>query len=380
MKFATKAVHAGVHPDPSTGAIMTPIFQTSTYVQQAPGVHKGYEYSRSANPTRTALQESLAALENGRYGICFGSGMAAVDAVCHLLRPGDEVIAVNDIYGGSYRLFVKMYEPLGIKFNFVNMSELATIEAAITPKTRLLWVETPTNPMLSIIDLQAVCRLGQERGIMVAVDNTFASPYLQNPLEFGAHIVVHSLTKYIAGHSDVVGGALIVNDKELADQLYFIQKSVGGVPGPQDCFLTLRGIKTLHLRVERASANAMRVAKWLYENPRIEKVLYPGLESHAGHAVAKQQMRAFGGMMSFLLKGDDFADADRVMRSFKLFGLGESLGGVESLITHPAGMTHASLPKAEREKTGLKDTLMRLSIGVEDADDLIADLDQAIGK
>ena len=379
MKFASKAVHAGVHPDPTTGAIMTPIYQTSTYVQTAPGVHKGYEYARTQNPTRNALQESLAALELGTKAIAFASGMAATDAICKMLRPGDHVIATNDLYGGTYRIFTKVYAEYGIKFQFVDMTDVANVAAAITPETKLLWVETPTNPLLNIIDLQAVCQLGVSKGLEVVVDNTFASPYNQNPLEFGATMVLHSITKYLAGHSDVVMGCVVVRDPALAEQLAFIQNACGAVPGPQDCFLTLRGIKTLHLRMERAGQNAMAIARHLEQHPKVDKVLYPGLESHRGHEIAKAQMRSFGGMISFMLKGDDFVEASRVMSSYKLFSLGESLGGVESLITHPAGMTHAGLPREERIKNGLKDTLMRLSVGVEDVEDLIADIDQAIG-
>jgi cystathionine beta-lyase/cystathionine gamma-synthase len=381
MKFATKAVHAGVTPDPTTGAIMTPIFQTSTYVQQGPGNHKGYEYSRTHNPTRTALQESLAALENGQYGICYATGLAATDAVCKLLKPNDEVIASEDMYGGTYRLFVRIYEPLGIKFHFVDTTNPEAIAKKINNKTRLIWLETPTNPLLRITDISAIVNLvsGINHRPLVCVDNTFASPYLQNPLDLGADMVMHSLTKYIAGHSDVVMGALVVNNPDLAAQLAFIQNASGATPGPQDCFLVLRGIKTLHLRMERACHNAAIIAKWLQNHPKIAVVHYPGLASHPEHELAKKQMRNFGGIISFILKGDHFDDAKKVMEGVKVFALAESLGGVESLLTYPAMMTHASIPREERYKRGLTDTLLRLSIGVEDVEDLIADLEQAIG-
>ena len=379
MKFGTKAIHAGVHPDPTTGAIMTPIYQTSTYVQESPGKHKGYEYSRTHNPTRTALQNALAALENGKHGICYASGLAATDAVLKMYRPGDEIIATNDIYGGSYRIMKKIFEPFGLVFHFVDMSDLANIEAVITDRTKLVWMETPTNPLLKIIDIEAVSQLCQSRGIRSAVDNTFASPYLQNPLDAGVDVVMHSVTKYLGGHSDTVMGALITNDDELAKQLAFIQNASGAVPGPQDCFLVLRGIKTLHIRMQRHCENAMIVANWLEIHPKVAKVYYPGLSSHTGYALAKKQMRGFGGMLSFELKGDVYEEAVHVMESLKVFSLGESLGGVESLCTHPASMTHASIPKEERVKVGLKDTLIRLSVGIEDVEDLIADLEQAIG-
>lgn len=379
MKFGTKAIHAGVHPDPTTGAIMTPIYQTSTYVQESPGKHKGYEYSRTHNPTRTALQNALAALENGKHGICYASGLAATDAVLKMFRPGDEIIATNDIYGGSYRIMKKIYEPFGLVFLFVDMSDITNIENAITEKTKLVWIETPTNPLLRIIDLEAVINLCKTKGICTAVDNTFASPYLQNPLDTGADIVMHSVTKYLGGHSDTVMGALITNDDELAKQLAFIQNASGAVPGPQDCFLVLRGIKTLHIRMQRHCENAIIVANWLETHLKVGKVYYPGLPSHTGHELAKKQMRGFGGMLSFELKGDNYEEAIHVMESLKVFSLGESLGGVESLCTHPASMTHASIPKEEREKVGLKDTLIRLSVGIEDVEDLIADLEQAIG-
>ena len=379
MKFGTKAIHAGVEPDPTTGAIMTPIYQTSTYVQESPGKHKGYEYSRTHNPTRTALQNALAALENGKHGICYASGLAATDAVLKLFRPGDEIIATNDIYGGSYRIMKRIFEPFGLVFHFVDMSDVSNIESVLSERTKLVWMETPTNPLLRIIDIEAITKLCREKGIYTAVDNTFASPYLQNPLDMGADIVMHSVTKYLGGHSDTVMGALIVNDDELAKQLAFIQNASGAVPGPQDCFLVLRGIKTLHIRMQRHCENAIIVAQWLEIHPKIAKVYYPGLPSHTGYELAKKQMRDFGGMLSFELKGDVYQEAVYVMESLNVFSLGESLGGVESLCTHPASMTHASIPKEEREKTGLKDTLIRLSVGIEDVEDLIADLEQAIG-
>ena len=379
MKFATKAIHAGVEPDPTTGAIMTPIYQTSTYVQESPGKHKGYEYSRTHNPTRTALQNALAALENGKHGICYASGLAATDAVLKLFKPGDEIIATNDIYGGTYRIMKKIYEPFGLIFHFVNMNDISEIEKVISEKTKMIWIETPTNPLLKIIDIQAVTSLCKSKGILSVVDNTFASPYLQNPLDQGADIVMHSVTKYLGGHSDTVMGALIVNDDALAKQLAFIQNASGAVPGPQDCFLVLRGIKTLHIRMQRHCENAKVVSMWLEDHPKVGKVYYPGLPSHDGHLLATRQMRGYGGIISFELKGDDYAQAVRVMENLEVFSLGESLGGVESLCTHPASMTHASIPKEERLKTGLKDTLIRLSVGIEDVEDLIADLEQAIG-
>jgi cystathionine gamma-lyase len=378
MEFATKAVHAGVEPDPTTGAIMTPIYQTSTYVQDGPGGHKGYEYSRTHNPTRQALQNALAALENGRHGLCFASGMAAIDAVVKLLKPGDEVVSTNDLYGGSFRLFTKVFADYGIRFTFVDMRDLAQVEAAMSERTRLVWIETPTNPLLRIVDIAAVAALGKKVGALVAVDNTFASPYLQTPLDLGADLVMHSVTKYLGGHSDVVMGALVVKDDALAERLAFIQNSCGGVPGPMDCFLVLRGLKTLHLRMERHCANGRAVAEWLRAHPRVDQVHWPGFPEHAGHAVAKRQMRDFGGMVSFTLKGDDMNDALNVLRSSKLFALAESLGGVESLMGHPASMTHASIPAEERRRNGLSDTLIRLSVGLEDARDLLADLEQAL--
>ena len=378
MRFGTKAIHAGVEPDPTTGAIMTPIYQTSTYVQAAPGDHKGYEYSRTHNPTRTALQNALAALENGTHGLCFATGMASIDAICKLFQPGDEIVSTNDLYGGTYRLFTKIYEGFGLKFTFVDMSDPANVAAAITPKTRLIWVETPTNPLLKVIDIAAMAALAKKHGCLLGVDNTFASPYLQNPLDTGADIIMHSVTKYLGGHSDVVMGALVVKDAALADRLAFIQNSSGATPGPQDCFLVLRGLKTLHLRMQRHCENGAVVAEWLVKHPKVERVYWPGLPTHPNHAVAKTQMRGFGGMISFTLKGDRMEEAMTVLSSTKLFALAESLGGVESLLGHPASMTHASIPREERLKNGLADTLIRLSVGLEDAEDLIADLEQAL--
>ncbi len=379
MKFATKAIHAGIEPDPTTGAIMTPIYQTSTYVQTSPGNHKGYEYSRTHNPTRTALQNNLAALENGQHGLCFASGMAATDTILKLLKPGDEVISTNDLYGGTYRIFTKVYEGYGIKFHFVGMDELNNVEAAINNKTKMIWIETPTNPLLNIVDITAICKIAKTKNILTVVDNTFATPYLQTPLDLGADIVAHSVTKYLSGHSDVVMGAIVVNDQALNDRLAFLQNACGSVPGPQDCFLVLRGIKTLHLRMKAHCENAAKISDYLSTHPKIDKVYYPGIPSHKNHAVAKTQMSGFGGMLSFTMKGDSIKDTIAVLEKFKLFSLAESLGGVESLCGHPASMTHASIPKAEREKAGLKDSLIRLSVGVEDIDDLIADLKQAIG-
>lgn len=379
MKFATKAIHAGVEPDPTTGAIMTPIYQTSTYVQESPGKHKGYEYSRTHNPTRTALQNALAALENGKHGICYASGLAAIDAVLKLYRPGDEIIATNDIYGGTYRIMKRIFEPFGLIFKFIDMSNVANIEAVVSDQTKMIWIETPTNPLLKIVDIRAITNLCMQNNIQSVVDNTFASPYLQNPLDMNADIVMHSVTKYLGGHSDTVMGALITNDDELAKQLAFIQNASGAVPGPQDCFLVLRGIKTLHIRMQRHCENAMQIATWLENHSKVGKVYYPGLPSHPGYELAGKQMRGYGGMLSFELKGDVYEEAVKTMENLQIFSLGESLGGVESLCTHPASMTHASIPKEERLKTGLKDTLIRLSVGIEDVEDLIADLEQAIG-
>ncbi|ULQ55744.1 cystathionine gamma-synthase [Flavihumibacter rivuli] len=379
MKLATKIIHAGMEPDPSTGAIMTPIYQTSTYVQESPGQHKGYEYARSQNPTRKALEEAFAQIENGKFGLAFSSGVAATDAVIKLLQPGDEVIAASDMYGGTYRLFTRVFEKFGIRFHYVDTTNPENVSAAITEKTRLIWLETPTNPLMNITDIAAVSAIAKKAGALLCVDNTFASPYLQNPLDFGADIVMHSATKYLGGHSDVIQGALIMNDPALREQLYFIQKSCGAVPGPMDCFLVLRGIKTLHLRMQRHCENGEKVARWLRNHPKVGKVYWCGFEDHPGYAVASKQMRGFGGMMSFVLKDDSVEAAKRVLSSTKLFSLAESLGGVESLINHPASMTHASIPREERLKNGLTDSLIRLSVGVEDADDLIEDLNQAIG-
>lgn len=379
MKLATKFIHAGVEPDPSTGAIMTPIYQTSTYVQEAPGVNKGYEYARSQNPTRFALEAALAQIENGRYGLAFSSGVAATDAVVTLLKPGDEVIAGNDMYGGTYRLFTKIFEKYGIKFHYINMEDANNITPYINNNTKLIWAETPTNPLMNITDIAAVAAIAKQHSILLCVDNTFASPYLQNPLDHGADIVMHSATKYLGGHSDVIQGCLVMNDKALRDDLYFIQKSRGAVPGPQDCFLVLRGIKTLHVRMQRHCENGEKIAHYLRNHDKVGKVYWNGFEDHRGYAVAKKQMRGFGGMMSFELKDNSIEAAKKVLSSTKLFSLAESLGGVESLINHPASMTHASIPREERIKNGLSDSLIRLSVGIEDADDLIEDLQQAIG-
>ncbi len=379
MKLSTKLIHAGVEPDPSTGAIMTPIYQTSTYVQSAPGVNKGYEYARSQNPTRFALESALAHIENGKHGLCFSSGVAATDAVLRLLVPGDEVIAANDMYGGTYRLFTKIFEKAGIKFHFVNMQNASAIRPFINDKTRLVWAETPTNPLMNIVDIAALAAICRERKVLLTVDNTFASHYLQNPLDLGADIVLHSATKYLGGHSDVIHGCLVMNDDQLRDQLYFIQKSCGAVPGPQDCFLVLRGLKTLHVRMDRHCSNGAAIAHWLRQHPKVGQVYWCGFEDHPGYAVASRQMRGFGGMMSFTLKDDSPEAAKKVLSSTKVFALAESLGGVESLINHPATMTHASIPREQRIANGLSDSLIRLSVGIEDVDDLIEDLNQAIG-
>lgn len=378
MKFATKALHAGIEPDPTTGAIMTPIFQTSTYVQAAPGDHKGYEYARTQNPTRNALQINIAALENGKHGLCFSSGMGATDAVIKLLSPGDEVICTNDLYGGTYRIFTKVFEKYGIKFHFISMQDVSNINKFINPKTKMVWLETPTNPMMNVIDIAGAAIICKKNNLTLVVDNTFASPYLQTPLDLGADIVLHSATKYLGGHSDVVMGMLITNNDSFNEQLTFIQNSCGAVPGPQDCFLMLRGIKTLHVRMQRHCENGARIVDFLVNHPKVEHVYYPGLPNHPNHEIAKKQMRGFGGMISFTLKGDNMDEALKVLSGTKLFSLAESLGGVESLIGHPATMTHASIPREERIKNGLKDTLIRLSVGIEDADDLIEDLKNAL--
>jgi cystathionine beta-lyase len=380
MKFGTKAVHAGVEPDPSTGAIMTPIYQTSTYVQESPSKHKGYAYARGTNPTRNALQKSIAALENGKYGICFSSGMGATDAVIKLLNPGDEVITSNDLYGGSYRMFKRVFEKFGIKFHFIDLTKKSNLEPLLNSNTKLLWLETPTNPLMNIVDIKGCVELVKGKNILVAVDNTFASPYLQNPLELGADIVMHSVTKYLSGHSDVIMGALVMNEEKLYQELSFIMNSCGAVPGPQDSFLVLRGIKTLHLRMERHCFNGRKVAEYLKNHPKVGRVYWPGFSDHPNHEIAKNQMKDFGGMLSFTLKDDSIEKATRLMESVELFSLAESLGGVESLINHPASMTHASIPKEERIKNGLIDSLIRLSIGIEDADDLLEDLDLALQK
>jgi len=378
MKFGTKCIHAGIEPDPSTGAIMTPIFQTSTYVQSSPGVHKGYEYARTQNPTRSALEKSIAALENGKYGLAFSSGLAAIDAIIKLLNPGDEVISTSDLYGGTYRIFTKVFEKYGIKFHFQDLSDPIKIEPLINTNTKLVWLETPTNPMMNIIDIKKISAITKKHNLLLAVDNTFATPYLQTPLDLGSDIVMHSVTKYLAGHSDVVMGAIVVNDEKLKEQLAFLQNSCGAVPGPQDCFLVLRGIKTLHLRMDRHCKNGEKVANYLLNHSAVDKVFWPGFEHHPNHAVAKEQMRNYGGMISFTLKKDDQNAAVNVLEKFRVFSLAESLGGVESLAGHPASMTHASIPKSEREKVGLKDSLIRLSVGVEDADDLLSDLEWAL--
>ena len=378
MKFGTKVIHAGIDPDPSTGAIMTPIFQTSTYVQEAPGKHKGFEYARTQNPTRSALEKNLAALENGSDAICFASGLAAMDAILKLFKPGDEIISTNDLYGGSYRLMTKIYGKFGLKSHFINMETTKDLEKAINENTKLIWIETPTNPMLNIVDIKKICKIAQEKGILTCVDNTFASPYLQTPLDLGADLVTHSATKYLGGHSDVVHGAVITNNTKIAEQLRFFQNAAGGVPGPQDCFLILRGIKTLHLRVQRSCDNAKKIAKYLQAHPKVDKVYFPGIKTHPNHKIAKKQMNDFGGMVSFDIVGGSVRDAHKVLKNTKLFALAESLGGVESLIGHPASMTHASIPKKERLKVGLTDSLIRLSVGVEDIDDLIQDLEEAL--
>ncbi len=379
LKLATKIIHAGMEPDPSTGSVMVPIYQTSTYIQEAPGKNKGYEYARSQNPTRFALEEAFAKIENGNYGLAFSSGVAATDAVIKLLSVGDEVIAANDMYGGTYRLFTKVFERLGIVFKYVDTTNVENISKAISAKTKLVWLETPTNPLMNITDIEAVAAITKANNCLLCVDNTFASPYLQNPLDLGADIVMHSATKYLGGHSDVIQGCLVINDKQLRDDLYFIQKSCGAVPGPQDCFLVLRGIKTLHVRMQRHCENGEKIAYWLRNNPKVAKVYWPGFEDSKGYAIAKKQMRGFGGMISFELKNDTIEEVNKVLSSTHLFSLAESLGGVESLINHPATMTHASIPRAERIKNGLSDGLIRLSVGIEDVDDLIEDLNTAIG-
>ena len=378
-KLGTKLIHAGVSPDPTTGAIMTPIYQTSTYVQDGPGNHKGYEYARTQNPTRTVLQNALAAIENGKYGLSFGSGMAATDAVAKLLMPGDEVIVANDLYGGTYRIFTKVFQNYGIKFHFIDMSDTENIRKYVNSNTKMIWAETPTNPLLNIIDIEGCSKIAKEHNLLLVVDNTFASPYLQNPLDWGADIVLHSATKYLGGHSDVVHGALIVNDAELDEKLRFIQNSCGAVPGPHDAWLVLRGIKTLHVRMQRHCENGRAIAEFLRSHPKVARVYWCGFEDHPNHDIAKKQMRDFGGMMSFTLKDDSLEAANSVLSKTQLFSLAESLGGVESLIGHPASMTHGSIPREERIKNGLMDSLIRLSVGIEDVEDLIEDLRVALG-
>jgi len=380
MKLATKLIHAGQEPDPTTGAIMTPIYQTSTYVQEGPAQHKGYEYARSQNPTRKALEDCLAAIENAKFGLSFSSGVAATDAVIKLLVPGDEVLAADDMYGGTYRIFTKIFEPMGIQFRFISMANPAEVEKEIRSNTKLIWTETPTNPLMSITDIEAIGTICKRHNLLLTVDNTFASPYLQNPLDMGADIVLHSATKYLGGHSDVIHGCLMMNDETLRDRLYFIQKSCGAVPGPMDCFLVLRGLKTLHVRMRAHGENGEKIAHFLRNHPAIKTVYWPGFEDHPGHEVAKKQMRGFGGMMSFILKKEDLPTTKKVLQSTKLFALAESLGGVESLINHPASMTHASIPKEIREKIGVVEGLIRLSVGIEDVDDLIADLEHALAQ
>jgi len=379
MKFATKAIHEGVAPDPATGAIMTPIYQTSTYVQDGVGNHKGYEYSRTLNPTRHALEKNLAAIENGKFGACFASGLAAIDCLIKMLNPGDEVISTHDLYGGSYRLFKTIFEKYGIVFHFVNMQDIKNISDKVNAKTKMIWIETPTNPMMNIIDIAAASKIAKEVGAMLCVDNTFATPFLQTPLDLGADFVMHSATKYLGGHSDVVMGALVTRDESLATEMYRIQNSCGAVAGPMDAFLVLRGIKTLHLRMERHCFNGEKLAHYLVQHPKVDKVYWPGFESHPNHHVALKQMNGFGGMLSFTLKGNRLDEALEIVNKFEIFALAESLGGVESLVGHPASMTHASIPKEEREKSGVVDSLIRLSIGIEDSEDLIDDMSKALG-
>ena len=379
MKFNTKTIHGGQEHDPAYGSVMPPIYQTTTYAQSTPGGHKGYDYSRTHNPTRNALENAFASIENGNYGLAFGSGLAAIDAVLKLLKPGDEVVSTNDLYGGTYRLFTKIYEDFGIKFHFIGMGKAERVVDYINENTKLIWVETPTNPMMNIIDIVTTAKIAKKHNVLLAVDNTFATPYLQRPLDLGADIVMHSATKYLGGHSDLVMGALIVKDKDIADRLYFIQNASGAICGPQDSFLALRGIKTLHIRMQRHCENGKAVAEYLANHPKIENVYWPGLKDHPNHDIAKSQMNDFGGMVSFTTKGNNYEEAIKIVENLKIFTLAESLGGVESLAGHPASMTHASIPKVEREKTGVLDSLIRLSVGIEDEDDLIADLKQAIG-
>ena len=379
MKFGTKAIHAGVQPDSATGAIMTPIYQTSTFVQEEVGVNKGFAYSRTKNPTRSAVESSIAALENGKYGACFGSGMAAIDCLLKIFNPGDEIISTSDLYGGSYRIFKSVFEKYGLKFHFVDMSDSSNIEAYINQNTKMIWVETPTNPMMNIIDIEACAQISKKHKVLLAVDNTFATPYLQTPLDLGADVIMHSATKYLGGHSDVVMGALVCNDEKIASEIYRIQNSSGAITSPMDSFLVLRGIKTLHIRMQRHCENGRKIAEFLKSHPKVKDVYWPGLEEHSNHEVAKKQMKDFGGMVSFNLLDNQLEDALTILKKVKLFALAESLGGVESLVGHPVSMTHGAIPKKEREKTGIVDSLIRLSIGIEDADDLIADLNQALG-
>lgn len=380
MKFNTKTIHAGLHPDESTGAIMTPIYQTSTFVQEGIGKHKGYQYSRTSNPTRDALEKNIAALENCEYGAAFGSGLAAIDCLIKMLEPGDEVISTGDLYGGTYRLFTTIFSKYKIRFHFVDMSDSAEIEARINENTKLIWIETPTNPMMNIIDIEVVAKIAQSKGILLAVDNTFATPYLQRPIDLGADIIMHSATKYLGGHSDVVMGVLTTNNKEIANEMYRIQNSSGAIAGPMDAFLVLRGIKTLHIRMQRHCENGERIARFLKGHPKVDQVYWPGLEEHPNHQIAKKQMSGFGGMISFSLVGNNLVEAQQLVAGLKVFSLAESLGGVESLCGHPATMTHAAIPKEERERIGIVDSLIRLSVGIEDADDLIDDLENALNK
>lgn len=379
MKFNTKAIHGGQAPDKAYAAVMQPIYQTTTYAQSAPGEHKGFAYSRTHNPTRSALERAFTSLENGNYGLAFGSGMAAIDAVLKLFQPGDEIISIQDLYGGTYRLFTQLFQKFGIKFHFIEMKNVADIEKYINKNTKLVWIETPTNPMMNIVDIETIAKLTKKHDLLLAVDNTFATPYLQRPLDLGADIVMHSATKYLGGHSDVVMGALVIKNKELADKLYFIQNASGAIAGPQDCFLMLRGLKTLHVRMQRHCENAKKVAEYLAKHPKIEKVYWPGFPHHPNHAIAKKQMKDFGGILSFTTKRKAYEEVIRIVKKLKIFTLAESLGGVESLVGHPASMTHASIPKEERERMGVVDSLIRLSVGIEDVTDLIADLKQAIG-
>lgn len=379
MKFNTKTIHGGQITEKGYGAVMPPIYQTSTYSQSSPGNHQGYEYSRTHNPTRHALESSLASIENGQFGLAFGSGLAAIDAVLKLFKPGDEIISTNDLYGGSYRLFTKIFEKYGLKFHFTDMQNVNNVEALINVKTQMIWIESPTNPMMSIVDIKALSKIAKANEILLAVDNTFATPFLQKPLDLGADIVMHSATKYLAGHSDVILGALVTDNKKISDQLYFIQNASGAICGPMDSFLALRGIKTLHVRMARHCENAKKIAFFLESHTKIEKVFWPGFKSHPNHEIAKNQMTDFGAMISFTTKGNNYEQAIRVVENLKIFTLAESLGGVESLAGHPASMTHASIPKDQRELSGVIDSLIRLSVGIEDAEDLIEDLKQAIG-